>query len=140
MTARKRVAPHAAGDRLPELTVPLDRTAVVAAALASQDYEDVHHDPGRAQQRGMRDIFLSINSTNGLVSRYVTDWAGPAARLRSVSLRLGVPHYAGDTLVFDGEVTDVVDGVTTLQVVGRNEQRVHVTATVSLTEHAGTAE
>lgn len=130
---------HAVGDRLPELALKLDRTAIAAAAIASQDFEDVHHDPGLARERGMRDIFISINSTNGLIDRYVTDWAGPTARLRSVALRLGVPHFAGDTLRLDGEVTEVsTEGVTTLRVVGRNDLGVHVTATVTLAEHEGT--
>jgi len=137
MSTRERLPVHAVGDRLPELVVPLDRTAIVAAAIASQDYEDVHHDPGKAQERGMRDIFISINSTNGLIDRFVTDWGGPATRIRSVSLRLGVPHFAGDIVTFGGEVTGLVDGLTTLKVVGRNELGVHVSATVTLSEHEG---
>ena len=68
-----RIPAHGVGDRLPELSVHLDRTAIVAAAIASQDFEDVHHDPGLAQQRGMRDVFISINSTNGYIDRYVTE-------------------------------------------------------------------
>jgi acyl dehydratase len=137
-TTVERIPAHGVGDRLPELSVHLDRTAIVAAAIASQDFEDVHHDPGLAQQRGMRDVFISINSTNGYIDRYVTDWAGPTARIRSVSLRLGVPHFGGDTLRFEGEVTDLTDGVTTLRIVGRNDNGVHVTSDVTLIEHEGT--
>lgn len=118
------------GDQVPELVLDLDRTAVLAGAIASQDYEDVHHDPGRAEGRGMRDIFLSINTTNGLVDRYVTDWTGPTARIKSVALRLGVPHYAGETLVFTGEVIDISGAVVTLAVVGQNTLGAHVRATV----------
>lgn len=118
------------GDVLPELAIAMDRTTIVAAAIASQDFEDVHHDPGKAQGRGTPDIFMSINSTNGFVDRYVTDWTGPTARLRSVSLRLGVPLFPGDTLTFRGEVTEVVDGLVTLAVTGSNAKGPHVTATV----------
>lgn len=135
MTAR--IPTHSVGDALPQLALPLDRTAIAASAIASQDFEDVHHDPGLAQERGMRDVFISINATNGLIDRYVTDWSGPSARIRSVSLRLGVPHFAGQTLTFSGEVTELTDGVTTLKVVGRNDVGVHVTSTVKLSEHEG---
>jgi len=124
------------GTRLPELVVPLDRSLIVAGAIASQDFEDVHHDPGKAAQRGTRDIFMSINTTNGYIDRYVTDWAGPSARITSVSLRLGVPNFAGDTMRLAGEVSAVADGQITVKVTGSNALGVHVTAQVGLTEAA----
>ena len=122
---------HEVGTVLPELPIELDRTTIVAAAIASQDFEDVHHDPGKAQDRGMQDIFMSINSTNGFVDRYVTDWSGPGSRITNVKLRLGVPLFPGDTLTFSGEVVDVSDS-TTVKVTGRNDRGVHVTASVTL--------
>jgi acyl dehydratase len=118
------------GDALPELDIAMDRTTIVAAAIASQDFEDVHHDPGKAQGRGTPDIFMSINSTNGFVDRYVTDWAGPTARLRRMSLRLGVPLFPGDTLSFRGQVSAVDHDEVTLAVTGSNDKGAHVTATV----------
>ena len=71
------------GDELPALPIPLTRTLIVATAIASRDYQDVHHDPGLAQERGSPDIFMNILTTNGFVGRYVTDWAGPDALLKS---------------------------------------------------------
>jgi hypothetical protein len=122
---------HEVGTVLPELAIELDRTTIVAAAIASQDFEDVHHDPGKASERGTPDIFMSINSTNGFVDRYLTDWTGPAARIASVRLRLGVPAFPGDTLLMTGEVI-AVDGAdgdrTTIKVVGSNDRGAHVTA------------
>ena len=41
---------------------------------------------------------MNILTTNGLVERYVTDWAGPAAIVRKVKIRLGAPNYPGDTM------------------------------------------
>jgi hypothetical protein len=127
------------GQRLPELPITMDRTMIVAAAIASQDFEDVHHDPGRAQERGLQDIFISINSTNGLVDRYVTDWAGPESRITSVSLRLGVPLFPGDVFRLTGEVTGIEGDEVRLAVTGRNDRGVHVTALVSITSTAGAA-
>ena len=132
-------AGYQVGTELPPLELPLDRTTIVATAIASQDFEDVHHDPGKAQERGTPDIFMSINSTNGFVDRYVTDWAGPAARITRVALRLGVPNFPGDTMRLTGEVTAVDGDAVTLRVLGANERGVHVTADVTLVPTGGTA-
>ena len=121
-----------AGTQLPELELPLDRTLIVAAAIASQDFEDVHHDPGAAQDRGTPDIFMSINSTNGFIDRYVTEWSGPASRISRVSLRLGVPNFPGDTMRLSGEVTRVDGDAVSLKVRGENRRGVHVTADVTV--------
>ncbi|ASR36279.1 acyl dehydratase [Prauserella marina] len=120
------------GTELPPLDIALDRTMIVAAAIASQDFEDVHHDPGKARERGTPDIFLSINSTNGLLNRYVTDWAGPGSRITATSLRLGVPAFPGDTLRFTGTVGEAAPGEVTLSITGSNARGAHVTATVTV--------
>jgi acyl dehydratase len=119
------------GDKLPELSIPIDRTTIAAAAIASQDFEDVHHDPGKAADRGTPDIFMSINSTNGFVDRYITDWTGPASRIAAVKLRLGVPMFPGDTLTFTGEVVDDKAGAT-VKIVGANARGVHVSGEVTV--------
>lgn len=95
----------AVGDVLPELSIPLTRTFIVATALASRDYQDVHHDPALARERGSKDIFMNILTSNGLVDRYLAGWAGPAAVLRAIRIRLGVPNHPGDTMVLSGTVT-----------------------------------
>jgi acyl dehydratase len=53
------------GDELPALEIPVTRTLIVAAAIASRDYQDVHHDSERARAQGMPDIFMNILTTNG---------------------------------------------------------------------------
>ena len=121
------------GTKLPELSLFGDPTFVVSTALATMDFTDVHHDRDKAQAKGSKDIFVNILSDTGLVERYVTDWAGPQALIKSISLRLGVPWYANDTVTYSGEVTEVNEGVVTVKVVGRNSLGDHVIATVQLT-------
>jgi uncharacterized protein len=113
---------------LPPLVIDVTPTLVIASALATRDFYYVHHDKDRALAGGAKDIFLNILTTTGLVQRYVTAWAGPDAIVRAISIRLGVPCYAGDTLIFTGEVTG--DGV--IAVTGRCGPGDHVTATVRL--------
>jgi acyl dehydratase len=120
------------GDELPTLVIQLTRTLIVATAIASRDYQDVHHDPGLAQERGSPDIFMNILSTNGFVGRFVTDWAGPDAVLRSVKIRLGAPNHPGDTMTMTGKVTEKHDGVVEVAIRGANEIGDHVTGTVTL--------
>ena len=125
---------HAAvGTKLPELRIEATPTFVVSTALATRDFQDVHHDRDLAQARGSKDIFLNILTDTGLVQRFVTDWAGPTARVRFIDIRLGVPAYAYDTLVFSGEVTSVEATEVEVAVVGRGQLGDHVTGTVRLT-------
>ena len=90
---------------LPEMVVDVTATFVVASALATRDFTPVHHDRDLAIANGSKDIFVNILTDNGLLQRFVSQWAGPHALLRSTSVRLGVPCYAGDRLTFTGRVT-----------------------------------
>ena len=121
------------GTRLPELSLYGDPTFIVSTAIATRDYQDVHHDRDKAQAKGSKDIFVNILTDTGLVQRYVTDWAGPNAVIRSIGLRLGVPWYAYDTVTFRGEVTAVEGEVVTVKVAGSNSLGDHVIATATIT-------
>lgn len=122
----------AVGDDLPVLAIPLTRTLIVATAIASRDYQDVHHDPGLAEQRGSKDIFMNILTTNGFVGRFITDWAGPDAIIKKLSIRLGAPNYPGDTMTLTGSVQSKADGVVDVAVRGSNSLGDHVTGTVTV--------
>jgi len=128
-----------AGLALPELVIDVTPTFVIASALATRDFQDVHHDRDKAVARGSKDIFINILTTTGLVQRYVTDWAGPEALVRKVAIRLGVPCYAGDTLTFSGRVTGQEDGESLVEVTGRCSLGDHVTGTVRVARPDGPA-
>jgi acyl dehydratase len=115
---------------LPDRVIQVTPTFVIASALATRDFQDVHHDRDRAVARGARDIFLNILTTTGLVQRYVSAWA-PDAVTRAVSIRLGVPCHAGDTLTLSGQASP--DGAgQVVAVTGRCALGDHVTATVRI--------
>ncbi|MFJ6758468.1 MULTISPECIES: MaoC family dehydratase [unclassified Streptomyces] len=119
------------GDTLPPLEIPVTRTLIVAGAIASRDYQDVHHDAALAQEKGSPDIFMNILTTNGLVGRYVTDHLGPQAVLRKVAIRLGAPNYPGDTMTLTGTVTALAGNTVEIRVVGANGIGHHVSGTVT---------
>ncbi|MGH2726716.1 MAG: MaoC family dehydratase [Actinomycetota bacterium] len=121
------------GDELPELAIPITATLIVAGAIASRDFQDVHHDAALARQRGAGDIFMNILTTNGLVGRYVTDWAGPEAILKKVAIRLGAPNYPGDVMRMTGHVTIVEGNEVEVSIRGAKGVGEHVSGTVRLT-------
>ena len=127
-----RLSEVALGDELPPLEIPLTRSTIVATAIASRDYTEVHHDPTIAVERGTPDIYMNILSTNGFVGRFITDWAGPDAVLRSVKIRLGAPNHPGDTMVISGTVTKKDGNVVEVTLQGANRIGDHVTGTVAV--------
>ena len=118
---------------LPDRVIDVTPTFVISSALATRDFQDVHHDRDRAVARGARDIFLNILTTAGLVQRYVCDWAGPDAAVRAISIRLGVPCHAGDTLTLTGQVTASEGTGQVVSVTGSCRLGDHVTGTVRIT-------
>jgi acyl dehydratase len=122
------------GDQLPELAIDLTVSLIVGGALASRDYTPVHHDKAAAQAAGMQDVFMNILTTNGLVGRYVTDWAGIDAVIKRVAIKLGAPNLPGDTMKMTGSVTskDEASGTVVVEVTGKNAWGSHVTGTVSV--------
>jgi acyl dehydratase len=127
---------NAVGDELPVWELPVTPTLVVSSAVATRDFQDVHHDRDLAQGHGSKDIFLNILSTTGLVQRFVGEWArtaiGPGFVIRSCGLRLGAPAYPYDTVRFSGTVTAVEDGRLTVDVVGVVPLGNHVNARLVL--------
>ncbi|WP_017594672.1 OB-fold domain-containing protein [Nocardiopsis potens] len=124
------------GEPLPALHLPLTRSSITAQALATRDFQNVHHDPGAARAQGAADVFMNILTTQGLVQRYATDWAGPAARVRRIAIRLGAPNHAGDSMLLTG-TAERSGTATEISVRGTNSLGPHVTGTVTVEEGEG---
>ena len=93
------------GDQLPPLVHEVTTTSIVLGAMASRDWRPMHHDRDFAQQRnGTRDIFMNTPNQAAWLERFITDWAGPKARIGRYKFRMGDAICPGDTMVFSGKV------------------------------------
>jgi acyl dehydratase len=132
------------GDEVTPLQIPITTTMIVAGAIATRDFMPVHHDRDYAKKQGSPNLFMNILTTNGYCVRFLTDWAGPEAMVKKLSIRLGVPCFPDDPLRFTGSVTGKTagsDGENFVEVTftGSNSLGDHVsgTATLSLLDGAG---
>lgn len=127
----------AVGDELPPFDLPVTASVIVAGAIASRDFMPAHHDRDFARAQHAPDIFMNILTTNGYVSRFVTDWAGPEAMLRRIAIRLGAPAVPGQILRFTGEVAGTSregdEQVVDVAIRAVNELGEHATGNVVLT-------
>jgi len=124
------------GDDLPGFELNVTSTVIIAGAIASRDFMPAHHDAEFARAQGAPHLFMNILTTNGYVARYVTDWAGPEARLRNIKIRLGGPAIPGKPLRFSGKVAKVSEEgderVIEVAVRAANDLGDHATGTVEL--------
>ena len=135
------------GNEVTTLDVPITTTMIVAGAIATRDFMPVHHDRDYANKQGSPNLFMNILTTNGYCVRFVTDWAGPEAMVKKLSIRLGVPCFPDDPLRFTGSVTGKTRGSggrpaenfveVTFQGANSHGNHVSGTAVLSLLDGAG---
>lgn len=124
------------GDKLPAQTIDITTGLVVGGALATRDFEPVHHDKAVAQAAGLPDVFMNILTSQGLMTRFATDWSGPEAVVKSLDIRLGAPNVPGMVMTVTGEVSakNEETGVVDIAVLGENNiWGMHMQGTVQLT-------
>lgn len=124
------------GDKLPALDIDITTGLVVCGALATRDFEPVHHSKAEAQAVGLPDVFMNILTSQGLMTRFATDWSGPEAVVKSIDLKLGAPNIPGMVMTVTGEVTaiDRDSGLVDVTVLGENNiWGIHMQGTVQLT-------
>lgn len=132
-----RASDVAVGAALPHFELLVTTTRIVAGAIASRDFMPVHHDADYARAQGAPHMFMNILTTNGYVARFVTDWAGPEARVEKIAIRLGAPAIPGLVLRFSGEVSEREEAgdecrfVVSIRAV--NDLGEHASGTVTLT-------
>ena len=121
------------GDSLPPLEIDITTGLIVGTALATRDFEPVHHDKSVAQATGLPDVFMNILTSQGLMERFVTDWSGPEAVVKTLDVKLGAPNVPGMVMTVTGEVTAKESGIIDVSVMGENNiWGMHMQGTVQI--------
>ncbi|GAB3838307.1 MaoC family dehydratase N-terminal domain-containing protein [Dactylosporangium cerinum] len=138
-TSTRTGAEMSTGQRLAPWPIPVTQLSIAALATATFDFNDVHLDRDAALDRGARDVYMNILGSSALVNCYLTDWAGPEARIVDFRTRLATQNHPGDTLTLDGVVTglkrapEAIGGThVTVDVRGTNSLGDHVIASATL--------
>jgi len=124
------------GDKLQSVDIDITTGLVVCGALATRDFEPVHHNRAAAQAVGLPDVFMNILTSQGLMTRFATDWSGPEAIVKSIDLKLGAPNIPGMVMSMTGEVSAINadTGVVDIAILGENNiWGMHMQGTVQLT-------
>lgn len=116
------------GEKLPNFNFPISVSFVVGSAVASRDFTPVHHDKAAANAAGLANVFPNILADNGLVGRYLTDWAGPESTVKRINIKLGAPVMPGEDLKFTGEVVakDDATGIVDVKVTAKGNWGMHL--------------
>lgn len=110
------------GERLEPIAVKATLTTSVMYAGASGDFNPLHYDPAFAEQVSPTgDVIAHGMFSMGLVSRALAAFAGGPDKVEDVSVRFTRPWPIGTTSTFQGEVTEVSDGVAVVKLWGDNE-------------------
>ena len=119
---------------LPPLSVPITATLITATAIATRDYENVHHDLESTRKLGSPHIFMNILTTNGFCQRFIEEAFGPECVFKDLKIKLGAPNHPGDTMTFSGEVvrTDAASRTVEVALKGKNSMGSHVTGSATL--------
>jgi acyl dehydratase len=110
------------GTELPTIEQRSTLMTSVAYAGASGDLNPLHYDDAFASQVSPTGGIIAHGMYSmGLASRVLTGFAGGPEQVLEVSVRFTRPWPLNSTSTFGGTVTEVADGVATVELWGRNE-------------------
>jgi hypothetical protein len=104
--------------------MPFTTTRAAYLASATRDFSPQHSNRRYAQERSKTpDVFVNTPFNVGMISRFLTDWAGPASTVRRVRFAMRGNVCAGDDMILEGRVTE--------KLVEEGEHRAVVEVTIS---------
>ncbi|WP_420626028.1 acyl dehydratase [Candidatus Poriferisodalis sp.] len=118
LNATPRLADLSVGDELPTIYKFPDEAQLFLYSAASHNPHRIHYDRDYARFEGYEDILVHGPLQGAWLTQYVTDWAGPQARLENVTWQNRASALAGEDLVYSGTVTavDTQSGVVELEI------------------------
>jgi len=94
------------GEELPKVVMPINFTRCVYLASATRDFSPQHSNRDYCIERSKtKDVFVNTPFNVGMVTRLLTDWAGPRSTVRRVKVAMRQNVCAGDDMIVSGKVT-----------------------------------
>ncbi|MDX1621181.1 MAG: MaoC/PaaZ C-terminal domain-containing protein [Nitriliruptorales bacterium] len=110
------------GTDLPTIEQQSNLTTSVMYAGAAGDMNPLHYDQSFAENVSPTGGIIAHGMFSmGLASRLVTEWAGGPEKVIDISVRFRKPWPLNTTTTFGGTVTDIDDGVATVELWADNE-------------------
>ncbi len=106
-TATPSLATLEAGQELPTMHKFPDEAQLFLYSAASHNPHRIHYDREYARFEGHDDVIVHGPLQGAWLTQFVTDWAGPDARLLGATWQNRASGLTGEELVFSGTVTSV---------------------------------
>ena len=108
------------GTELPTVGQTHELINSVMYAGAAGDFNPLHFDPAVADQISPTGGIIAHGMFSmGLASKVLTSWAGGPDRVLEIKVRFNKPWPTGTAATWGGTVTEVEDGVATVELWGR---------------------
>ena len=108
------------GDELPVMTKRAGRAQLFLYSAATWNPHRIHYDRDYAQVEGHPDVIVHGPLQGAWLTQYVTDWAGPRARLVRAGWQNRGSALPERDLTFTGRVTAVEGNLVTIDVAERD--------------------
>lgn len=92
------------GDEILGYTLDINWTRVVKQVSGSQDFYEVHHDPGFARSGGHRELFVNTGFMQSCFSHLLTDFVGEEGWVKKFHMEMRRMNHLGDRMSLKGKV------------------------------------
>ena len=103
------------GDELPKMNKQASEAELLLYSAASFNPHRIHYDRAYANFEGHDDLVVHGPLQGSWLTQFVTDWAGPRARLLSIEWQNRASAFVGDELIFAGTVTAIDQANTSVE-------------------------
>ena len=103
------------GDELPKMKKQASEAELFLYSAASFNPHRIHYDRAYANFEGHDALVVHGPLQGSWLTQFVTDWAGPRARLLSIEWQNRASAFVGDELIFAGTVTAIDQANTSVE-------------------------
>ena len=103
------------GDQLPKMKKQASEAELFLYSAASFNPHRIHYDRAYANFEGHDDLVVHGPLQGSWLTQFVTDWAGPRARLLSIEWQNRASAFVVDELIFTGTVTAIDQANTSVE-------------------------